>query len=144
MLFFPKYGIICVCAAAVVVRAATSQVASSATDEYRIRKGTRLRIGRYLGKVGGKPAAILLLRHGPCKHRARLLCMQPARSVLCRQRPRPLWATSPYTGPPMRACHKARFGGRLRGLSAVARSSLGARLGCPAEARGKPSVRRLE
>ena len=98
--------------------------------------GTRVRIGRYLGKVGRKPAAILLLRHAACKHRARQFLVQRVRLVLCRRRPRPLSATSPYTGPPMRACHEARFGGQPRGLPAVARSSPGARsLACQAEAR---------
>src|ERR1044072_1618299 len=51
MLFLPKYGTICVCAAAAVVNPATSTATKRATaDEGRAVSGTRVRMGKYLGK----------------------------------------------------------------------------------------------
>src|SRR5258705_1981792 len=50
MLFLPKYGTICVCAAAAVAKPATSAAATSATAEERVGSCTRVRMGKYLGK----------------------------------------------------------------------------------------------
>src|SRR6266508_3004493 len=82
MLFLPKYGTICVCAAAAVARPATSQAARSTTDERRTGWGTRVRMGKYLGKKRtrvGSCAAILLIRPGACKRRARQLRVRTGR-----------------------------------------------------------------
>src|SRR5438093_13176633 len=74
MLFLPKYGTICVCAAAALARPATSTAARSATDDRRTGSGTRVRMGKYLGEKSNarrKTGAILLLRLAPCKRHAR-------------------------------------------------------------------------
>src|SRR2546423_5616096 len=84
MLFLPKYGTICVCAAAAVVNPATSTATSKATtDEGRAASGTPVRMGKYLGKGDSwsETAAILLLRPGACKRRARrLVCLASSMS----------------------------------------------------------------
>src|ERR1700687_433061 len=51
MLFLPKYGTIRVCAAAAVAKPATSAATTSAAaDDERVGSGTRVRMGKYLGK----------------------------------------------------------------------------------------------
>src|SRR5882672_9853217 len=124
MLFLPKYGTICVCEAAAVVNPAMSTASRTATaDGGRAASGTRVRMGKYLGKGNSwsETGCDLTVTAGRLQTPCSTIGPLGVVDVLWRRRcPTPL-GDKTYTGPPMRAsCSRT-----------LRRDSLGA---CPAEA----------
>src|SRR6266487_4067736 len=149
MLFLPKYGTICVCAAAAAAQPATSTATRRATgEEDRRGNGSRVRISKYLGKVerGSETGCDLTVTAGrlqtPCSAIARVggpRCPLPTppSDSFGRQ--------DLYTGPPMRAWKRRPLRrDSLRACLAEARGRrIARRLACQAEARGWQIARRL-